>query len=755
MSVIVVSTSNNRSLQLANSPAAPTVPDLLFCIPDNPKMTELWDRVEDRLFKIRHCMNIDGKVRQLALFSPPIDPALLVQAAAAGLSIADALSDMAAPMPHYRFSYMLQKANEFTNEVKSLGSQLLGLLEKKDGEELSLFRQVHEQNILKAARAIKQMAIDDGKQNLATLESSKIGIQIRLDDYRARQFINLKEFEAMAQTWKADDKMINEQAARLVAGYLALIPDVTAGISGATASPVLTVSFGGSLLSDAANLVASHIGIQAAKHRNNATGASTWATYFRRQEDWNLQIKTAAEELVQVDRQILGAQIKINTAEKELENHDLQIEQSQEMYEWLKNKYTNGQLYTWMANQVKTVYKEMFNLAYSMAKRAQVCMDYELGASGTSIIQYGQWDSSKSGLLAGERLAVQLKRLENKYIESNARELEMSKNISLALLNPSALQDLIVTGSCTFELPEFLFDLDHPGQYFRRIKSVSISIPCIAGPNVNINAILNLTKAGRRDNPITNIQNYAPTPAYGVPIESIATSSAQNDSGVFELNFKDERYLPFEGKGAVSEWTLELSQIERDSAEVIRLFDFKTISDVIVHIKYTSRYDGGLAGVVKEYIDTELGTIAPALNSNNGLQYVFSLRHDMPNEWNEFKANGNVNFKIEKSRLPYLIQAMSPEIVNFTVIVPLNTDFISGSPAIKLTGTGVNNPSTNNVDLTAHYTDAVTAIEPRIGGVSSSSTPMGSQLTLNEGNLTQADLDCIDDIIIIAKIQVQ
>ena len=41
-------------------------------------------------------------------------------------------------------------------------------------------------------------------------------------------------------------------------------------------------------------------------------------------------------------------------------------------------------------------------------------------------------------------------------------------------------------------------------------------------------------------------------------IQSIATSSGQNDSGLFELNFRDERYLPFEGAGAISQWHIEL-----------------------------------------------------------------------------------------------------------------------------------------------------------------------------------------------------
>ena len=54
-------------------------PTLYFCIPRNDKLLGYWDTVADRLFKIRHCMNIEGVVRQLPLFEPPIDPALLVQ----------------------------------------------------------------------------------------------------------------------------------------------------------------------------------------------------------------------------------------------------------------------------------------------------------------------------------------------------------------------------------------------------------------------------------------------------------------------------------------------------------------------------------------------------------------------------------------------------------------------------------------------------------------------------------------------------
>ena len=60
-------------------------------------------------------------------------------------------------------------------------------------------------------------------------------------------------------------------------------------------------------------------------------------------------------------------------------------------------------------------------------------------------------------------------------------------------------------------------------------------------------------------------------------IQSIVTSTAQNDSGMFEVKFKDQRHPPFEGAGAISLWHLQLTS-------AVRQLIYNTISDVIMHI---------------------------------------------------------------------------------------------------------------------------------------------------------------------------
>jgi hypothetical protein len=124
-----------------------------FCIPQNDQLLQLRATIDDRLFKLRHCQDINGKVQQLPLFEPPLDVGALVAAAAAGLSISSVLSDLESPMPNYRFYQLLQKAHEVAAELKSLTQGWLSAKEKEDGEALGILRQQHDKLIFFLIRA--------------------------------------------------------------------------------------------------------------------------------------------------------------------------------------------------------------------------------------------------------------------------------------------------------------------------------------------------------------------------------------------------------------------------------------------------------------------------------------------------------------------------------------------------------------------------------------------------------------------------
>jgi len=152
---------------------------LYFGIPRNEKLLGYWDTVEDRLFKIRHGLNLEGVERTLLLFEPPIEPGLLVRAAAAGVDLGSALSDVNAPLGRYRFNYLLPKALELCAEVKSLAGALLAGLEKRDAEALSNLRARQETGFLRLARQVREKQVDDAKVALEGLRKTRAVTEVR------------------------------------------------------------------------------------------------------------------------------------------------------------------------------------------------------------------------------------------------------------------------------------------------------------------------------------------------------------------------------------------------------------------------------------------------------------------------------------------------------------------------------------------------------------------------------------------------
>jgi hypothetical protein len=223
-----------------------------------------------------------------------------------------------------------------------------------------------------------------------------------------------------------------------------------------------------------------------------------------------------------------------------------------------------------------------------------------------------------------------------------------------------------------------------------------MSLPCIAGPYTSVSAKLSLVNNRYRKN--TNPgAGYAEDPAgddrfiFNVgAIQSIATSNAQNDSGVFELNFRDERYLPFENTGAISSWRLELPT-------EIKQFDYETISDVIIHVKYTAREGGsGLKSLANGVLKDQLDAIAQGLEEN-GLHVAINMKHDLPNEWLLFKNNGTIDLTLDKSRFPYMVQTFETTIESVMFVAKTTT------------------PSDFTIDVDADTTDAVVAVPLVLG----------------------------------------
>ena len=718
-------------------PPSPTLSMLYFCIPHNEKMFEYWDRAADRLFKIRHCQNIDGIERSLALFAPPIDPGMLVKAAASGLDISSILAGFNAPTPFYRFNVLSQKATELVQEVRGLGGSLLQALEKKDAEALALLRNELEMKVLNATRDIKKLQIEEAKEQIEVLKRTQKVTEERQKYYRNIQKIISKEQLNLNKLEEANNYQTAAQIVRTVAGALRLVPEFHVGASGFGGSPQVVMQLGGSAMSGATSIAADILGILGSVASYEASRASILGGYDRRFDDWKLQERLATKELASIEKQTKAAEIRKEISETDLKNHDLQISNAKKTDEFMRSKFTNKELYDWTIGQISSVYYKSYQLAHDFAKKAERSYRFELG-NDDSFVSYGYWDSMKKGLQSADSLLHAIKRMETSYLDKNKREYEITKHVSLLQLDPLALLKLRNTGACDFEIPEVLYDMDHAGHFFRRIKSISISVPCVAGPYTSISAKLSLINNRYRKN--TNSDNaantgYAEDPGnderfmYNIgSIQSLATSNAQNDSGLFELNFRDDRYLPFEGCGAISWWRLELP-----NPTIAQQFNYESIADAVIHIKYTAREGGSvLKGLAESSIVERLELIRQQLTSEQGFHIAVNLKHDLPNEWHMLKKNKATNITISRDRLPYMVQ-------------------------------GIGNAEIGSIKFIAKSSGPVNA---KIEG---NSTPVNGALwnglfTGNKTGLTldtlfvfsidsQSELDSLDELLMIVKIQ--
>lgn len=582
---------------VATPPHDAILGDTYFYVPENDQFLTYWDRVEDRLYKIRHCLNIMGIAQPLALFEPPIDPMALVSAASAGGSLGQVLAGLHVPIPHYRFTFMIAKAREVVQRLNELGGELLAALEKKDSEAFSVLQQRQEGMILEMTRSIRDAQRAEARHSAESLRYSLASAELRKNRYQTWIDNGMSSLETGQITMISIGAGMQGAAAilKLVGGILAPVPDVSIGPPFASKADIPA----GTKLSNAMSLAgdALETGGEAFSMVGEALGIR--AQFERSAADWQLQHDTTAHEIQQITAQIQGAEWQIQVADREREVLEKQIEHNASLQTLYQQQFTNENLYAWMSSRLSSLYFQTYQMAYDMARYAERAFQYERGIpeQDVSYIHPVHWDSRRKGLMAGYHLAHDLDRMEMAFMESHTRRLEISSLVSLVEIDPLAFLNLKATGTCEFQFSEALFDYEFQGHYCRQIKTLSVTFEGLDGQTVHAT----LTQLSHKTimEPDIKAVKYLLNPLEQPPLsvrsdwrasQQIALSHVdeyEKNNGLFELRYDDERYLPFEGTGSVSMWRLDVFG-KKGRAQLAQL------KDVEINIKYSAIYGGNV-----------------------------------------------------------------------------------------------------------------------------------------------------------------
>ncbi|KAM6504796.1 hypothetical protein FSOLCH5_015286 [Fusarium solani] len=641
-----------------------------FCLPSNPELLALRRTIDQRLYNIRNCLDIDGRPMPLVLWDAPVDPGELVAAVASGLSLSSALNDLNASLPNYRFTWLLARAYEMTAELKGLEGAFLSIKEKRDGEALQQLKSGHDIVVHRMVMEIKKVQLEEAAHTLVALQASQESSKHRFDFYSRLAGVDVKPLDSKGEPFKpkaididipaAGDTHINsmemeseDQAEtaeflhdiashhEVMAGILHAVPSFN--IHSEPAGCGVETAWGMPNIASAYQATAHVYQIIAGKHSQKSSKAGRKAGFIKQYQDRVHQMNLAGLEFEHINKQITAHITRTKMATMDIENQQKIIDNAIEVDDFLRNKYTNDDLYSYLESTTRTTLYQTYLLAYDLAKKAELAFRFErrpsAGQSAVDFISFGYFNPARDGLQASHMLHLALKAMEAAYQDTRGHDYELTKSVSLRQLNPYALLTLRESGACAFDIPEVVFDMDFPGHYFRRIKTVSLTVPCVVGPHVGVSATLRLLKHRyRADSLAASGRDYLEDTSGGggldprfrtaiVPIDAVATSSGQSDGGAFELSLKDERYVPFEGAGAISRWQMTLPPND------FRPFDYASIADVVLTMRYTACEGGeALRRAAAESVVDWVASVE-GRSKDVGLLALWDIRAEFAAEW--------------------------------------------------------------------------------------------------------------------------
>ncbi|MFT7189960.1 MAG: hypothetical protein ACI9AQ_000515 [Dinoroseobacter sp.] len=547
----------------------------VFPIPANTGFGDYWTRAKDRIDKIRASKNLAGLTRQLALFQPPIDPRQIMAALAAGEPLDQAVKAAGGSMPVHRFERLCSRAQSSAQEVVTLSSTLLSALERKDTEELAVLRAKHQTETLGAETARLDLAQADAAARLDALNTRKSDADKKLKHVQATRKKGLIESEKLSVKLKVDAMSYSQGTAAIR----------SASAIGYAAPCIFGFSDGGEDIGHMIESSAAALDALSNASVQGATLADARAQNDRRVEDWDWQIELAGMEITQIADEIAAANRALVRAQKELDLHAGRVDQAQATASYIETKFSNSALYGWLSGQLSTLVNTAYQQAVKLAEDAQWAYRWETNASD-SFIKSHVLTGPKAHFLAGQNLLMDLGRLQAAYLDAAQSHYQIERSVSLVTVladkslakavfkdqDWTALRDGDTGTALSFSLPEAVFAGDGADGRFRRIRSISVTLPAVVGPYQSINAVLTQTRYQRKTADGADMVQSG---------QSVAISRGVDDHGVFDLDFKGDTYQPFEGTGAVSDWEIALT---KGVSTEIR----DSLSDVVLKIRYTA-----------------------------------------------------------------------------------------------------------------------------------------------------------------------
>jgi hypothetical protein len=452
-------------------------------------------------------------------------------------------------------------------------------------------QQTHQGGLLSIMREIHSANLGSLDHTLEGMKKSQATHLARQQHYEALSHENISEREQHAMDLRSDAAFTEQTAGvlRVVAGGLNLLPNVAGFAFGWGEVGGLVSAFSDALTIDANMMQAEAVKVDVSEQ------------YRRRRQDWDLQRDQARREVEQLTDQIAALNQQKNMTLKQQQQIELEQAYSAAVLEVMTTRFTGQALFNWQAARLATLYYQLYDSVSALCTQAQASLRWET-SDLRNYLRPGNWNDLYQGLLAGESLLLSLQQMENAYLQWDRRALEVRKTVSLLSLSPSLITDIQTALTqkastlarrheepskvtvtlkdegliLTFDLKDMNIANDYPDRLGARrlLKALSVSLPALLGPYQDVQALL----------------SYSGNEPIADGCSAVAISHGLNDNGLFQLDFNDGKYLPFEGipvKDAA--FSLMFPNAAEQANTPNQQAMLMSLNDIILHINYTIR----------------------------------------------------------------------------------------------------------------------------------------------------------------------
>lgn len=588
-----------------------------FCIPPNPVLHSLLLHAQLNLYKLRTCRNIAGLRRDIDPYAAPTDVATGLPSIGPGGQLIVPGATTLQPA-QYRYATLIERAKQLQQLANQTEASMLAAFEKRDAEAYA------------ALRAQQDLATARAQVQVQTLKTGEAQVQARV-----------------AQLQVARAQLQSDQYNGLIEG----------GLSGLEIAAMATHAASAALYASAAvysffqqNGVGAGLANSAQAIGVTASILDTQASFERRAQQWQDAKALADQDVLIGNLQVAAANINVLVATQERNVANIQADHAQATVQFLANKFTNVELYDFMATEYQRVYSFFLREATAMAQLAQTQLaferqqmpppfiqpDYWRAPSDTSSTSSGNDSTDRRGLTGSARLLQDIYQLDLYAQQTNQRKLQLSRTLSLATLYPIEFGLFQQSGALPFSTTLELFDRDFPGHYARLIRRVRVSLIALVPPSIGIRATLSSTGTSRV---VVAGEPFSTAVIVREP-QSASYTSPNDATGVFELDPQSDLLLPFEGLGVASDWRFELPRASNP-------IDFSSIADILITFEYTA-FDS------YDYQQQVRRALSPFTDGDR----PFSFVNDLADAWwdlhnpDQIATPMSVNFRTERSDFP-------------------------------------------------------------------------------------------------------